>query len=254
MNRCAQWHGDIICLIIFFVSITIRLVKMVFEPLILRDAAFFLKAAEIWNKTGDYQELPKEFVGVPPLPLWCIKTLMSFCGSSEIAGRSISIFLGGLISVVGFILAREITHNIRISLIVALCCILHPILVAYSIQPLRENYFILLIGILLIVMVRNYRNPKTLGWIVCGAIVGIAVCCRHEALEFLFVVAAEIAVLELKWKTIVTFLKSISLFFLAFALMFLLVLSCTNGEHTSVYRLKIYYDKATTDYNSVLIE
>ena len=247
MCQCAKLHIEIICLVIFLVSIAIRLVKMVFEPLILRDGASLLIAAEIWNKTGDYQEIPIEFKGVPPIPLWCVKNLMTYCGSSEIAGRSISIFIGGLISVVGFVLAREISHNNRFSLIVALCCVLHPILVSYSIQPLRENYYILLMGVLLIAMVRNFRKPKILGWIFCGAIVGIAVFCRHEALEFAFAVITEIVILVPKKRKVVTFLKNTFFFILAFILTFISILPITNGEYIYLYRLKLYCDKAIKD-------
>ena len=95
VNLYSKWSFDIICLLIFLMSIAIRLVKLVFEPLLLRDGTFYLRMAEIWHQTGDYLEITKEASNVPPLPLWCIKTLMNFYGNPEIAGRSISIFLGG---------------------------------------------------------------------------------------------------------------------------------------------------------------
>ena len=236
---------DIICLAIFLVSIAVRLVKLVFEPLLLRDGALYLRLAEVWYQTG----VPKGNTSIPFLPLLCIKTLMGFCGDSEIAGRSITLFLGGLIPVIGFILARMITHNIRFSLIAALCFILHPNLVSYSIQPLRENYYILLIGLLMITMVWNFRNTRTAGWIACGAIIGIAFFCRLESLEFLVIVAVEIAILELKKKKILSFLKSTCVFLLAFALTLISMLAWINGDSSFVMRVENYRNKIMMEWS-----
>ena len=244
MNQYFKRQVGIIYLGIFGVSVVIRLIKMIFEPLLLRDAAYYLRMAEVWHKTGVYQEIIKEHESIPPLPFWCIKSLMNFCGNSEIAGRSISIFLGGLIPVVGFVLAREITHNIRFSLIAALCFILHPNLVSYSTQPLRENYYILLIGLLLIAMVRNSRETRTTGWIVCGAIIGVAVLCRYEILEFLVFVTMEIAVLELKRNRIIPFLKSVGIFLLVFVITSFSLLVIINCNYSSIYKIKRYYSRA----------
>ena len=240
IKQPSKWSTDLDCLIIFLASIAVRLFKLAMEPLLVRDGAFYLRLAETWNKTGDYSELNQELTIVPPLPLWCIKTLMNFCGSAEIAGRSLSIFLGGLISVVGFLLAKEITHNSRISLIAALCFIFHPHLVSYSIQPLRENYYILLIGLLLITMVRNFRNVRTTRWFVCGVILGTAFFCRYEALEFFIIVLTEIAFLKLKKNSIVPFFASVCIFLLAFALTSLSLLTCTGGDYSFVYRIDKY--------------
>ena len=227
-------------LLIFFASVAVRMMKMIFEPLLLRDGAFYLRLAETWNRTGDYSELTRELTIVPPPPLWCIKTLMNFCGSAEIAGRSLSLFLGGLIPVIGFWAAKELTHNSRISLVAALCFIFHPNLVSYSIQPMRENFNILLIGLLIITMVRNYRKTMMARWFICGVIIGTAFFCRYEALEFLIIVFAEIALLKLKKNSIVPFLKSVSVFLLAFALTSLSLLTFTGGDYSFFYRVEKY--------------
>ena len=237
----SKWSTDLVCLIIFLASIAVRLFKLTMEPLLLRDGAFYLRLAEAWNKTGDYVELTQELTIVPPLPLWCIKTLMNFCGSAEIAGRSLSIFLGGLIPVIGFIMAKEIANNSRISLIAALCFIFHPHLVSYSIQPMRENYYILLIGLLLITMVWNYRNTRMTRWFVCGVIIGTAFFCRYEALEFLVIVLTEIAFLKLKKNSILPFFASVGIVLLAFSLTSLFLLTtCTDGDYSFVYRINKY--------------
>lgn len=224
---------DIICLIIFLTSGTIRLFKLIIDPLLLRDCAFYLRLAENWNKTSDYYELTRERVIVPPLPLWCIKTLIKLCGNAEISGRSLSIFLGGLIPVIGFLLTKKITNNIRISIVAAMCFIFHPQLVFYSTQPLRENFFILLVGLLLIAMVMNFNSPKTSRWLICGAIVGTAFFCRYEALEFIIVIVAEMAFLNLNNNKSAPFFRSICFFFLAFVLTScLLLFLCSDGDYS----------------------
>lgn len=240
MSRCSHWPVDMIYLTIFFMSFAVRLVKLVFDPLLLRDGALYLRLAETWYKTGDYLEITKQESRIPPLPLWCIKTLMNFTGDSEIAGRAISIFLGGVIPVIGFIAARKITHHIRISLIAALCFVLHPNLVSYSIQPLRENYFIILIGLLLIVVIQNFRNTRTAGWIVCGTLIGIAFFCRLEAVEFLIIVAIEIAFLKLRKNNTLSFIKTIGIFLLAFILTSLSLFSFTDGDFFFIKRAQLY--------------
>lgn len=249
-KRCSQWSVDFICLAIFLVSIVIRFVKLFFEPLLLRDAALYLRLAEIWHKTGEYLEITKDESRIPPLPLWCIKTLTDFIGNPEISGRSISLFLGGLIPVIGFVAARKITHNIRFSLIAALCFVFHPNLVAYSTQPLRENYYIFLIGLLLIVMIRNFTRTGVAGWIACGVIIGIAFFCRLEALEFLIIVIAEIAFLELKKKKMSCFFRDIGIFLLAFVLASFSLLACTGGDYFFITRAKNYGNRFVSELSN----
>ena len=237
LNKAFKQHSrrsmDVIGYIAFLIAVTVRLFKLMMEPLLLRDSALYLKSAEIWNETGEYSEIIK----VPPLPLWCIKTLMSFCGDAELSGRTLSIILGGIICVTGFYLAKEIYNNIWISIFAAACLIFHPKLVFYSTQPLRENYFILLTEWVLIVMVNNFRTPKLSGWFICGAFIGTAIFCRLESLEFIVIIIAEIVFLYLNNKNKVLFFSSV--FFLFFGLilfLYLLLLLCAHGDYSFMHK------------------
>ena len=187
-SKTDRYHALLaVCILVFVAALLFRLMKLILDPGLMRDSALYLQWAENWHETGDWHftRLGNP-VKTAVLPVWMIKTLM-FSGS-EIAGRALSLFFGSLIPVVGFIVALRICRRVRIALLSALLLIFHPDLVTYSIQPLRDNYYLLFEAFLLLLIVEAYRKDSILKWGACGIFVSLMSFCRYEGLEFLMIV------------------------------------------------------------------
>lgn len=185
-----------ISVLIFVAALLVRILKIVLDPTLPRDGAFYLLFVEHWIDTGDYYYTFFDSIRLPPpLSLWMIKTLTLAGFSTEIAGRSISMFFGSLIPVVGFFFTFRISRNIRIALLAALLLVLHPDLALYSGQPLRESAYIFFNGMLFIMCTEAVIRNSILKWAICGIFLALAAFCRYEALEFFLIVPALLAVL-----------------------------------------------------------
>jgi len=225
-----------ICLLIFGVSLVFRLMKMLLDPVLMRDSVLYLSLAESWFETGNYAHTLVDTAS-PPLPLWSIKTFLAAGFNAEVAGRSLSIFFGSLTPVAGFLFTLKLCNNIRIALISALLLAIHPGLVAFSVQPLRENYYIFFDGLLLAMIAVSIKKDSMLNWGLCGFFLSLAYFCRFEAVEFLLIVPFIIAVLFFcrKIKFTQAFLNA-SAFSLCFLLMTIFLLSFVDFETLFITR------------------
>ena len=192
ISKNGRYHA-LLCIgvLIYAASLLVRLGKLLIDPSLVRDAALYLNWVNSWTETGDFYFL---ILGkaplAPPLSLWSIKILMEITGIDvETAGRTLSLFLGSLLPVVGFFFALRFTRNIRISLLSALLLIVHPRLVEFSVQPIRENWYIFFDALLMFVMCEAVRKSTIVKWAACGVFLGLAAFSRFEAMEF-FPVAA----------------------------------------------------------------
>ena len=222
-----------ISLLIFAAALAFRLLKMALDPTLGRDSTLYLAWAKSWFETGNYHFYGLDnIVRTPPLMPWAIKTVMASGFSAEVAGRAISLFLGSLIPVAGFLFALKISRNIRIALLAAVLLVIHPDLVSYSIQPQRENLYLLFGAILLILAADAVRNDSTLEWGVCGGMLSLALFCRQEALEFAILVPLVLLLLccfkKISLKQ--AFARS-AVFLVSFALVFLLMLSFVDFDY-----------------------
>ena len=183
--------------LIYAASLLVRLGKLLIDPSLLRDAAVYLNWVNSWVETGDFYFL---ILGkaplVPPVSLWSIKTLMELTGiDAEIAGRTLSLFLGSLVPVIGFFFALRFTRSIRISLVSALLLIVHPRLVEFSVQPIRENWYIFFTAAFLFVICEAIRKNSVFKWGACGVFLALSAFSRFEAMEFVPIVAMVLLIL-----------------------------------------------------------
>ena len=222
-----------ISLLIFAAALAFRLLKLALDPGLGRDSTLYLAWANSWFDTGNY--LFYELDGptrTPPLWPWAIKTAMSAGFRADITGRAISQFLGSLIPVIGFFFALKICRNIRIALLAAFVLIVHPQLVQFSVQPQRDNIYLLFNTILLIVATDAMVNDSTPEWGLCGILLSLAVFCRHEAFEFALLIPLALLLLcffkKIKLKQV--FARS-AVFFAFFILTFLLMLSFVDFDY-----------------------
>lgn len=237
-----QWNSMLIYAAIYTVALAARLLKMGLDPMLQRDSALYLILAEKWHETGNYCQAIETGTIVPPLPLFAIVKAMDLGLDSEIAGRSTALFLGAMIPVLGYIISYKIIHKTELSLICAILLILHPTLISYSIQPLRENFYLFFIGLSIIAVTNGIRTKRMEDWCTSGTLTAFAVFCRYEAAEFLIFFPVVTAYLFLKTNNrLSNSIRSMAIFYLSFILTSILLLSIVNFNVSFITKTTSYF-------------
>lgn len=245
-SKTREEHLLLSCaVVVFLVSLAIRLAKLIVDPLIMRDCAVYLELAENWYATGQYSvTLQSEHI-IPPLPLFTIKELMESGFSSEICGRSLALFLGSSIPVLGFLGAYRIKKdNIFAASIMAGILAVHPTLVAYACQPLRENYYMFSMGLLFICVIDAIKDRSRVKWMLCGVCCAIAFFCRYEAFEMFLILP--VIMFFVGWKQHLPrpyCWKCLLFFWGAIAISMVLLLSMTKYDSTFLQKIQLYYHR-----------
>ena len=99
---------------LFVLSLGLKVAVWCYDPVIGRDAATYLHTTKEWAETG---VMPQSWI--PPMLFCLIRIGMFFGLDPEMAGVSINLLLGALITPVGCGIAYEITRNKKIALITA---------------------------------------------------------------------------------------------------------------------------------------
>ena len=235
-----------ICIVIYLAAMLVRMIKIALDPTLTRDGAVYLIWVENWIATGDfYYDFFRRVDPSMPLSPWMIKVLMQLGGfDAEIAGRSISLFFGSMFPVVGFLFALRLFRNIRIALLAAFLIVFLPELVELSGQPMRDNCYIFLCGMLMIVLVEAFRASTVYKWALCGVFLALSVYCRYEALEFAVIVPLFLAALwlfkRIKFKEMFV---DAAVFFLVSGLSVTLLAVCVGFDIRLITRLKFFFNR-----------
>ena len=237
-------NNRIVYAALFLGALSARLLKMMLDPMLLRDSAFYLSLAERWTAEGYSQTVIDGTVIIPPFPIYCITKLMACNFSAEIAGRSISMFLGSIIPLLGYIIAYKIFKKNIIAVITAVLLIIHPSLVSYSTQPLRESYYLFFMGLLIIEIVNGIKEGKIKYWGLCGFFLSFALFCRYESIEFILFCPLIILYLFLRRNIDQKkFIKDLSSFFLALLVTSGLLLSITSYNLLFISNIAKYLNR-----------
>jgi len=219
--------------------------KLFIDPGLQRDPTLYLVWAKSWYETGDFHfvQVSGDMVRTPMFPIWALKVLMSSGLGGEVAGRALSLFLGSMIPVIGFVIALRVFQNIRIALVTALLLAIQPDLVPYSIQPLRENFYVFFEALLLLMIVESVRKGTYFNWCVCGVLVSFISFCRYEGMEFIlivpFVIVGTAVIDGIKRKRV---LRNIAFFSICFGITSIILLSLSNFEIGIVSKIKDIID------------
>ena len=233
-------RGFYICILIYIASVAVRLLKLTLDPLLLRDGAYYLLLAENWFEQKDWNTIPyADNYPEPPLPLWTIKTMMQTELGSEISGRSVNIIIGSLIPIIVYITTREIIKKKRIVFISTILTIIHPSLISYSIQPIRENLYLFLSGLLILEIINVACSQHEIHWILCGFIISCSVFCRIESLEMLIIIPSIILLFNCKKKKIIS-INKIALLLLSFIVSIVFLGNITNFDYSFIYKCSYY--------------
>ena len=157
----------------------VHLWAFTWAPVISRDAIAYLAAAARWAENGVY-----DYFYFPPLTCFLIKLFIQMGFSPETAGHIYSFLTGLFIPAAAYIFALATTGNRRLARYTAIMLIGHPLLVFFSVEPLRDGLYVLLTLLLLTAGVTGLKTQKLGPWILCGVLTAAAWCCRFEALEF----------------------------------------------------------------------
>lgn len=224
--------------VIFIAALLVRMAKIVLDPTLPRDGAFYLLFVEHWIDTGDYYYTFFDRIALPPpLSLWMIKQMTLAGFSPEIAGRAISMFFGSLIPIVGFYFTLRVSRNIRIALLAALMLVFQPDLVLYSGHPLRESTYVFFDGMLLVMITEAMIKDNVLKWAACGVFLAMSAFSRYEALEFAVIVPFLLAALcFFKRISIREAVRNTAAFFLFLALTAVLLWACAGFDTRLIAR------------------
>lgn len=228
---------------IFLISLAARIIKLIIDPVLLRDAAACLKLSEIWYHSGEYSQTTVDNIVVPPLPIFAIKKMMEFEYPFEIAGRSIALFFGSMLPVLGYIALSKLFKERVIRFTGVIFLLLHPTLVSYSIQPMRENYYLFFSGLIIIGVINAVQKNKSRDWGICGALSAFALFCRYEAFEMLLICPAILFFLLIRKRmSFCVFTKHLSHFLVSSVAGTLLLLSITEYDLTFIKKITNYKD------------
>lgn len=228
--------------LIFLLALCVRIIRLIIAPLLSRDAVQYLNQAVLWSQTNDYSSFLRLGINPqPPLPIWTIKKLMFLGFGAETSGRALGIFTGALIPVIGFVLAEKITKNIFVGIVSASILILHPSLIAYSIQPLRENYYLLFSCLFLVYLTEAVKRNASTYWLGCGLIMALCFFCRYEAIELAFITPLLIILLRISHRiTTKDALKNELCCIIGIAIATTLLLSMVDYDCSFISKINMY--------------
>ncbi len=235
---------------LFLTGLLLRTIKLIMDPLLMRDSILYLNMVEIWEETGQYHNAITEGAIRPPLLLYSIKSLMKYGFSSEIAGRSLSLFLGSMIPVLGYCVALMVFKKRQIAFISAITFLFHPTLINYAIQPLRENYYLFFVGLVLIAFIKGIKTNGNWIWLICGMLLGLAVNSRYEALElFILIPALMVFLLHRRRFSGKSIFRRVTVFFVGCIASCFVMLSLIDYDVSAIVYLLHYKDKIVQEYD-----
>lgn len=229
---------NIIELAIFLISLLARFVKLLVDPILLRDSTLYLNYVFEWNDTASIQSILEKESMFPVFPIYLIRQLTFFVYNEEIAGRSLSIFLGALIPLICFKIFIKF-FSCKIALATSILVIFHPLLLIVSVQPMRESYY-LLFSLLFFQCFVCYLIHKHL-FTLCFAsfFCTAAIFSRYETLEFIFYIPFILFVFSANKKLSLKNAGYALLVFYFSLLVFMIVFSVIIGSDFSFLR-KVY--------------
>lgn len=204
------------------------------SPYISRDAVQYVNVAARWAEKGSY-----DLLAFPPLPCFCMKLLIQLGLSPECAGKVYCFTTGIFIPLAAYMLILRATSNRRLARYSAIMLTVHPLLLQFSVEPLRDGAFLLLALLAMNCGLAGLKRQKLLPWLSASIFTAAAWCCRFEALELtaLAFIALTVGTVKKQYP----FLKAAGhflLYFLCGLLFWILLTAATGGKES----FKAQYD------------
>lgn len=196
-DRLVRWLDKIqdrfFFLFLLFLSVLVRALFPLVGYDLTRDGIYYVKLLNDWVTAGI---VPTHRLCI--LPLVFGKLLCQTGVNSQMALFLVSFVFGNLVPIVFFLIGREFFKHNFPALAAGLFAVFHPVLVTFSVQPLREMSYLFFIGLLILLMTKIWEKNRWFLHGFSGMILAAASLSRYESLEwFIFY---SFYLLFLKWK------------------------------------------------------
>ena len=181
----------------------------------------------------------------PPLHPLLVSLLYPLTGELELSARIVSLIFGILIIPLGFWLGRYI-YDERTGLWTAFFITLHPYLIRYSGETLRETIYYFLAMAMVGLAMKAIMEKKAHLMVLVGVLSALAYLNKHAALGFLIIFTIWIALRNIKgikedWQRRLLLIGCGWLIFVLVALFYLIFLYDETGRVTLTAKVVPYY-------------
>lgn len=233
----------ILPIIIFYVSLLVRIFYYSFNPVLSRDSVTYIFLSLKFNPSYD----PKLFVQLYKALISFLHYFLSFFPINVSAVAFNIAFGSAFCSIVYYILKSF--FNTKKSFFSSLLFSVHPTFVKLSTQIQRETLY-LLFSLVVFLIILNIIKDSYLSFIqavLAGVFCGLAIMTRIEALELIFILMLVLALKQLESFSWNRFFKS-SLFSLFFILSVALTLICIfilsdSDFNTLTFLIRNHFDR-----------
>ena len=210
----------ILIFFIFVFALFIRCVAWYMEPELARDSIYYLTLVDDPNTAGCFR---------PPLFVECMRIIKAAGGEPHIGGLIVNIVAGSLIPALFFFIACELKFEFRWRVVAAVMASVHPRLIQYSVELLRESLYLFFSTLLIYFVSVAIMRDKLWQWSCVGVCGALAALCRFEALELVPIVFVIIACRNFAVKRTCRYnILTLSLFIFGWIVTFLSLSYCFN--------------------------
>lgn len=209
-HYCQEHRTAIFLTIILLLSFFLKISALFHDSTVSRDGCYYLFLATQWYEKGSWESVLSISCNLqPPLLFYAIKCMMQLGFSAEVAGFSISVFLGALTPLFAYAIAKEITNDQTVSLFSAFIFAINPSVNAFSIEIQRDAAYLFWVGAIIWMLILGIKRRRVSYWILGGVFLGFSILTRYESVEFFAIVPICLFVLSIKkyfsWKEALVF-------------------------------------------------
>ena len=207
-------------LLLLVISLSSRVLYIIKYPVPVRDSFFYARVIREWNENG---VIPIE-TGTPPLSLYLLGIPNRFLNYDIIKGGiCVNLIFGIVFVLLVWHMAYIITCSSIKSFLVGLLVCIHPELIQFSCNPIRENsYLLFLIGSLYF-LTRYIKNDKSIEMVFGSLLAAAAFMCRLEGLEIALVYSVIILLVGIKKRCMIKAARDIISFSFLFVVSLVLI-------------------------------
>ena len=185
VTQYLHWKHWIILLFLISAGIGIRCLSWYMEPKLVRDGISYLN----WSFSNTTAEIQDPFFlesNAPPLLVATLRLLPKDKQQREFIARTIILLLSTLVIPSVFLLFYELSaRNHLFAYGGAFLTVIHPSLIEYSHQILRETPYLVSSAAMILCIVCAWKYQKKLFWGIGGTLGAFALMFRWESLELL---------------------------------------------------------------------
>lgn len=179
----------LIMALIVSVGILLRLGFLFFNhPIPSRDGVGYANMIAEWYHCGDFDVLGNRWLlketFIPPFLLFIGKVMMQ-CGFSQYSGvLYLNMILGSLLPIIIFCCAKKLWPQYPgRAYIATLFTAIHPSIIAFSADLLRESSYIFFIACTFYFWLTMYKEKQCFPAIITGIMAALTTLCRYEGFE-----------------------------------------------------------------------